>query len=388
MNKLSLIVASILVSQTFAIAEDIKNDWSLKGNIRAAYISDDSDAKGSAGDEIHDLAVGGSITILTPKIDNNFQAGATLNTVQPLFGQKTNGFLTDTDYNSYSYISEAYITGKILPKTSVILGKKIINTPFANPDDVGMAKNSFEVYLVQNNDIENITFTAGRVLKWAGHDAPSRGEFTDLTSGDGVSVMAVNYGDSDLGVVAQAWYYHLDNSGIVDLGIAYTDATYTMNIDEKTSLSVSGQFALFQETNSGTSADPKDGSVIGGTAAVNYDALNVGIAFNSASGDVAPTNGFGGGPFYTSADLLTIADSGQDSTAIRFSGGYNINSQISVSGGYGIFTPDEGDDLTEIDFGASYSHSNNLAFNLYVEQWTNMSEVETFEYSLFMNYSF
>ena len=388
MKTLSLVVAGLLASQVVT-ANEVKNDWTLNGNIRTAFISDTNDKKGS--EEIHDLATGGSITLLTPQV-KGFKVGATLYTSQPLLGQQSNGFFTEKNGGgSYSYLGEAYIAGTAFGKTSVILGRKVIDTPFANPDDIGMTPNSFEVYLVQNNDIENITFTAGRVLKWSGIDAPTRGKFTDLTNGDGVSVVAVNYADKDLGLEAQAWYYHLDNFvATQDVGISYVDSTYSFTIDEKTALAVSAQFAKFQHIN----GDEIDGSVIGAKADLTFDDLTLGFAYNQADGDIAPLNGFGGGPFYASADLLTIADSGQDSTAWRISGGYDIDSQTSVSFGYAGLTPKNGSDLSEIDFSASYTYDKDLSLDLYVESFTRQQDTDIektdayFEYSIFANYSF
>jgi len=388
MNKLSLIVASLVISQ-IAVADEVKkNDWTLNGNIRTAFISDSTDKKNSK--EIHDLAVGGSITILTPKI-KGFNVGATLYTSQPLFGQHSDQFLTENDGSSYSYLGEAYIAGTAFGKTSLILGRKVINTPFANSDDIGMTPNSFEVYLVQNKDVENVTFTAGRVVKWAGIDAPTRGKFTDLTNGDGVSVMAVNYADNDLGLQAQAWYYHVDNfAKTQDVGISYFDSTYSLIIDDKTTVNFSGQFTQFQHIN----GDEKDGTVIGIQSTLSLDALTLGFAYNQADGDNAPLNGFGGGPFYTSSDILTIQNSGQDSTAWRLSGGYNIDSKTSVGFGYAGFAPKNGSDLSEIDISASYSYNQDLTLSLYVESWTTQqnSDIEktdsNFEYSIFANYSF
>ena len=388
MKKLSLVVATMLISHTSTFAEEIENDWTLNGNIRAAFISDSNDIKDS--NEMHDLAVGGSINILTPEI-KGFKVGSTFYTSQPLFGQKTDAWLTEQDNGSYSYIGEAYITGNIFGKTSVILGRKVIDTPFANSDDIGMAPNSFEVYLVQNRDLENFVFTAGRVTKWAGHDAPTRGSFTDLTGGDGVSVTAVNYADTDLGVEAQAWYYHLDNfKANIDVGISYVDATYSIDIDDQTSLSASGQFARYQHIN----GDENDGSVIGLSAEASYDSLTVGIAYNQADGDIAPLDGFGGGPFYTSGDLLTISTSGKDSSALAFTTCYSLNDQVSFSAGYIGFTPKKGSEIYEFDFGTSYSFDDNLAIDLYIESWTQQNSSNSdktdqyFEYSVFANYSF
>jgi len=419
MRTLSLAVASLLASQ-IAVADEVKkNDWSLEGNIRTAFISDTNDKKGS--EETHDLAVSGSITLLAPKV-KGFTVGATLYTTQPLFGQQTNNFLTETDGGSYSYLGEAYITGAVFGKTSVILGRKIIDTPFADSDDIGMTPNSFEVYLVQNNDIENITFTAGRVTKWAGVDAPTRGKFTNITDGDGVSVTAVNYADKDLGIEAQAWYYNLDNftsqtdsyyfnettklyenkvtnSSTSDIGIAYIDGAYSLELDKQSSVVLSAQFVQFLQLNGAK----QDGSAIGVQAEYTFDALNVAVAYNQADGDIAPTNGFGGGPFYASADILTIADSGQDSTAWRVSGSYDIDKKTSISLGYAGLTPKNGSDLSEIDVSASYAYNDNFSLDLYIESWTTQQDSKTqaekkgfysnktdsnFEYSIFANYSF
>ena len=381
MKRLSLATALLLVSQPAFGGDANSNGWSVSGNIRTAFISDDGD---SYDDEVHDLATGGSITVLTPKIENNFQIGATLYTAQPLFGQKTDKWLTEHDGSSYSYLGEAYITGVLFGKTAVILGRKVIDTPFADSDDIGMAPNSFEVYLVQNSDIPNFTFTAGRVTKWAGHDAPVRGEFSDLTGGDGASVFAVNYANSDLGLEGQAWYYHLDNlEDKVDVGIFYVDGTYSLDIDDKTSISLSGQFTRYQQIN----GPEDDGSVGGVQGEFSYNGLTVALAYNQADGDVAPNNGFGGGPFYTSSDLWSIEKAGNDSTAFKGSISYDINEKISVSGSYLTMTPDEGDDLTEADFGLSYAYNDNLAIDFYAEQTDDGTNTDQ-EYSIFVNYGF
>jgi len=393
MKKFSLVVATLLISQS-VMADDTK-DWKLSGNLRAGFISDDGD---SYEDEVHDLAVGGWITLTTPSV-KGFTATGTVYTSQPLFGQNTDGWLTEnigdgaTTGDSYLYLGEAYVTGTLFGKTAVVLGKKVIDTPFADSDDIGMTPNTFEVALVQNNDIENLTLLAGRVTKWSGMDAPKRGGFSDLTGGDGASVVAGIYNNDEIGVSGQTWYYFLDNLvGKVDVGIAYLDGTYSTKVNEQTTLSLSGQFAQFKQIN----GPENDGSVVGGQVEVGYDALTFGVAFNQADGDVAPTNGFGGGPFYTSSDILTIADAKNDSTAAKVYGSYDITDQISVSAGYLTMTPDKGDDMTELDLGASYAYNDNLSFDLYFEQTDfddNLTDTEyknktDTEYSIYMNYKF
>ncbi len=406
MKKLSLVLATLLASQTLS-AEDT-NSWELNGNLRASYFSDTPDADGDAGDEMHDLAVGATISLTTPEV-SGFKAKATLFTSQPLFGQstykdnKTNGgsaWLADSDGGSFSYIGEAYISGQVpTPENCVLgqvflsLGKQTINTPFANPDDIGMARNTFEAYLVQAKPIDGVTVTAGRVLSWAGHDSGGeKGEFKDLTGGDGVSVFAINYANSDLGVAAQVWNYHLDDLySNTDVNIAYGDATYTYTQDDMT-VAVSGQYAQFTELNK----NENDGTVTGGKVAVTYGPANIYAAMNMADGDFAPINGFGGGPFFTSSDVMTIASVLNDSSAMKIGGGYQVLDNLSVSAGFLTLSPDEGDDLNELDLGASLNVSDNLNVSLYFESWnqysnssnTNSETVDWMEYSIFANYSF
>jgi hypothetical protein len=385
------ILGLTLLTQNNLFASD---DWILEGNVRAAYISDDSDADGADGDEIHDLAVGGWVTLKTPAV-KGFRAVGTVYTSQPLFGQNTDQWLTETDGSSYSYIGEAYVTGPIFGNTAVVLGKKVIDTPFADSDDIGMAPNSFEVYLVQNNDIENVTLLAGRVLKWAGHDAPTRGEFTDMTSGNGVSVAAAIYGNEDLGLSGQAWFYHLDNKNNVsdgannpDLNIYYVDGSYTYQGTVEVTLSA--QYARFETDRriANNKEDDIDGTVGGVQIEMGYGNGSIGAAFNQADGDFAPINGFGGGPFYVNSDILGLPDAGQDGSAYKFFAGYDINDQFSVSAGYLTLDPDKGDTFSELDLGASYAYSSDLTFDFYFESWTDADDVDWIEYSVFMNYSF
>jgi hypothetical protein len=399
LKKISLVVATLLSSQSLT-ADEVVNDWSMSGNLRAAYISDDGDNM----DQIHDMAVGGWITLTTPSV-KGFSAFSTVYTSQPLMNMNTDTWLFDSDGTSFTYVGEAYVTGTVFGKTSVTIGKKVIDTPFADSDDMGMSPNSFEINLVQNNDIENITLLGGRVTAQAGMDAPTRGKFTDLTDGDGASVLAGIYGNDDLGISGQAWYYHLDNvaktidksTGVnidTDAEFVYIDADLQTVIAKDVSVSLSGQFANFKHIN----GDEKDGSVIGANIELGYDVLTLGVGFNKANGDITAQNGFGGGPYYTSSDILTLNSAGADSKAMRFSTSYSINNQVSVGGGYLIMTPKKGKDLTEIDLSISYAYNDYLSFDLYAEQWKDyksnddsISYNETLDYSeyrLFMNYKF
>jgi hypothetical protein len=97
-----------------------------------------------------------------------------------------------------------------------------------------------------------------------------------------------------------------------------------------------------------------------------------------------------------SSVTLFIASVLNDSSAMKIGGGYQVLDNLSVSAGFLTLSPDEGDDLNELDLGASLNVSDNLNVSLYFESWnqysnssnTNSETVDWMEYSIFANYSF
>ncbi len=47
------------------------------------------------------------------------------------------------------------------------VGRQVIDTPFADSDDIGMMPNRFEAYTLRNSDLENTTLTVTHIVKMA-----------------------------------------------------------------------------------------------------------------------------------------------------------------------------------------------------------------------------
>ena len=110
----------------------------------------------------------------------------------------------------------------------------------------------------------------------------------------------------------QAWYYNIDE--VADA--IYADATYAIPFSETMGVELSAQAANFNEEK----ASGMDGKVYGIGAAFNAGPLTLGAAYNKASNDSGKSvsNGFGGGPYLTSMEEMTI-DGYEDAKAYQLS---------------------------------------------------------------------
>ncbi len=57
---------------------------------------------------------------------------------------------------SYSILGESYLKFQY-GNSSIKAGRQIIDTPYADSDDIGMVPNSFEGYTFTNRDLDNTT---------------------------------------------------------------------------------------------------------------------------------------------------------------------------------------------------------------------------------------
>jgi hypothetical protein len=403
MRNISLAVATLLVAGSSSLFAEDKNDWKFSGNLRTGYTSETVDAPKVDSVTNTGAATGGWLTLQTPEV-NKFSVTASLFTSQILLGQKSDWWLHsggagETNGKSYTYFGEAYISGElfsedsIIGKTDITIGRKVIETPFANSDDMGMSPDSFELAMLQANPVENLTVIAARATKIGGYDAPlagakSKDEFVELTQGDGVSIVAGIYSDEENGIAAQAWNYYLDDldgEGL-NMSLTYADLVYTMNLSEDTSVSVGAEYGLYQELNFAE----RDGSLVGGKIEASISDLSLGVAMDSASGDIAPQGGFSFAPYYTIANIyLTIAAPGvTDITAFSGKADYQVTEELSLSALYMTMSSDNlDDDWSELDLSASYSVSDDLAIDLYMATW-NEGETDFTRYTVFANYSF
>ncbi|NWF65862.1 MAG: hypothetical protein HXX81_00150, partial [Campylobacterales bacterium] len=137
------------------------------------------------------------------------------------------------------------------------------------------------------------------------------------------------------------WFYDVDTIS----SIAYADGVYSKEL-ENLSYEIGLQFANFGELD----VSLVDGSVYGAMASLSFNNLTLSGAYNSSSNDDGKfaINGFGGGPYFTSMDEMTI-DGINDAKAYMIGLGYNLSSimphDVAIDLAYGVF--EDGDNLQE-----------------------------------------
>ena len=298
------------------------------------------------------LSFGGRVSLSTKPI-YGLSATATMFTTNALFGRDEEAMFLDSNSKSYSILGESYIKFNS-GNTTLKAGRQIIDTPYADSDDIGMVPNSFEGYTLTNSDIENTTIVLAWLDKWSGVDTPTPEKFSELLEDKGVFTTGFIYSKDT--VEAQYWYYDLD-----DVMFHYLEAGFSGDGFE---------FALQY------SDQDSDNSVYGAKIGANFDALNLGVAYNRVDGVV--TNGFGGGPFFTSSEDHTIADV-KDQRAVAYSLEYAFD---RLNFGVTHTNFDKGED--ETDYLASFEVNENHTLDLI---YSDMSDDGSM-FRFFANYRF
>jgi len=299
------------------------------------------------------LSFGGRASFSTKPI-YGLSATATLFTTNALFGRDEEAMFLDSDSKSYSILGESYIKFKS-GNTTLKAGRQIVDTPYADSDDIGMVPNSFEGYTLTNGDIENTTIILAWLDKWAGVDAPIPEKFSELLD-DNKGIFTTGFIYSKDAVEAQYWYYDLD-----DIVFHYLEAI------------LSGDNMTFGVQ---YSDQDNDNSVYGAMIEKSFDNLSLGVAYNKVDGIV--TNGFGGGPFFTSSEDHTIADV-KNQEAVAFSVGY-VMDRFNFGVTHTNF--DKGED--ETDYLASFEVNKNHTLDLiYSDMYDDGSM-----FRFFANYKF
>lgn len=336
---LTIVFAVLLSSVSYADEQQEATEAGhFFGNLRAGYIN--------SADEVNDRASSSALGGYLGYVSNNWRgvsAGATLFATQKLFNDE-NGDFFGSDGESYAIVGEAYLQGNF-GRTEIKAGRFEFDSPYADTDDIRMIPNTFSGAALINSDFEDTTIYAAYLDKWSGVDSDIPEDFTELNDGEGIfSVGAIYEGINDLGL--QAWYYH--GNDYADL--AYVDAMYAMG-----NFVVGAQLAL-QNNDTADNSGP-DGNLFGIMAHYTFDDFNFSAAYNGVSGTV--TNGFGGGPFFTSSGDHTIADV-EDQKAIAAGAYYNGIDNLILSILHVNFEKGE----NETDLLIEYQHNPHLNFEV------------------------
>lgn len=354
----------------------------VNGYIRVGYQNTDI----SGDTDYTDTALGGKLHIETVSW-NGISAGASFYTTNSV--GKDEGYLSgagmaffDGSGNSYSILGEAYLQGE-WGNTTLKAGRQEIDTPFADTDDIGMVPNSFEAVTLVNTDIKETTILLAQVQRMAGVDAEVPGEFKKLNGDDGVQVFGATYEGIE-GLSLSGWYYHANDL----IKVPYLEATYEADLGE-VSLGLGAQYAYMDWE--GDSA----AKVFGATLSAGFSpaGLTLGAAYNKSS-DGPADDLFGGGPFFTSSEHLTLPVAGSDGEAVMYTAEWDAGTigvdGLTLGAGYLTLESDTGLESSELDLVASYAFNDALTLDIFYSDIDDKIESgdELTNLRVFLNYAF
>lgn len=132
----------------------------------------------------------------------------------------------------------------------------------------------------------------------------------------------------------------------------------------------------------GEDGNDTDGSAFGGKlgfSSSTWNDLSTGANVHASQKIASDSDGFGGGPFFTSADDHTIADV-EDQKAVALNPEYDAFADLAL----GIFAVDFDKGEVEIDFYAAYEFNDGLDFELFYTDMNDDGSIVRFV----ANYSF
>ncbi|MEW8506442.1 MAG: OprD family outer membrane porin [Candidatus Thiodiazotropha sp.] len=328
------------------------------GNLRVGFIHAEDDA----GEESDGSAIGGKLGYISPSW-KGLSAGATFYTTGELFDDE-NGDFFSSENGSYSILGEAYLQGE-LGNNQLRIGRFELDTPHADTGDIRMVPNTFQGLLLTNNDIPATTLYLTHLDKWAGVDADIPERFKEMNGDDGLTAVGALFEGIDQ-LMVQGWYY---------LGKDFANLFYLEGMYETDTFNVGLQFGSQSDDSDDESG--LDGDVWGITGSYNLADFTITAAYNDVSGNV--TNGFGGGPFFTSADDHTI-DGVEDQEATAFGVEYGGIEALVL----GVLHVDFDRGANETDYYVLYEANDQLGLELI---YTDMHEDGDFV-RLMANYGF
>jgi hypothetical protein len=335
------------------------------GKFRLAYI--DSAHKISPvpnKTEKHATSFGGEFGFNTAEF-HGFQASAVAYVSQGVYfinpaKDDLNEDFFAKDLNSFAYIAEASVNySNDIFQTKI--GRVRVDTPFANSDDIRMAPNTFEGGWA-NIDYNDKTNTQLLYFnRWAGYDSQDesagafQNEFKDLVgSGSfGMAGASLTYEYAKNSEVS-IWYNYIDKMS----AIAYAEVIGIYYIDgDDVHLDYGFQATDIKELENSN----VDGNVFGAMSILNYNGAFIGGAYNIALADNGKyvTNGFGGGPYYTSLDEATISSISEAGSAIT-SGSNNNAESFRVGVGYEFERVSINGLVLELVYGELYSDNGRI----------------------------
>ena len=321
------------------LADAFKNG-EVSGQIRAGYIKHKFALSGEQ--DTYSTALGGQLKYETGKF-YGFDLGVafyTSHSIDALSGDKADGEfdegLASID-GHYDLLAEAYLDYSY-KNFKIRAGRQLIDTPYADSDDIRMTPNTFES-VVATYTYSDFSFIGAYLTRWQGPDAEEY-EFVDLLGeGDGVAMLAVTYATE--AIEAGLWYYRADKAA----DVIYADTIGTYAISEEIELTGGIQIAKQSEKNN----SGFDATLYGAMAEIDFSGLTLGIAYDALDVDDGKEyfGGFGGGVGFVNMDEYTAGTFivSQSGDAWKAMAGYDF-SELGIAGltveyHFGEFTGDK-----------------------------------------------
>lgn len=303
--------------------EDTKWDVQARSYYLGRERYDDSEAEA--------WALGGSVGFKTGYFRERFAFGATGYTSQKAYGpeDKDGTLLLQPGQEGYTVLGEVYGEFLINEDTRLSLGRRGIDTPYINRNDVRMTPNTFQAITLQG--------------LYGGEDGRPEwrvggGYFDEIKerNSDEFVSMATDAGAPDgteRGVYALGANFRAGNFsiGAIDyysndiINIFYTEASYGIPLAEKMKL----QFAMQYSDQTSTGDELLRGTDFssdqwGAKAELSYGGALFTAAYTSAGGDTNMQNPWSGYPGYTSVQVEDFNRDGEDAFLLR--AGYKFES--------------------------------------------------------------
>lgn len=359
------ILVGIILATTVNL---IANEFNINGYIRAGWQNQENSFK-----EIDDFAIGGKINI-DYKTTYGIGTGFSLYSTNRLNSQNIGMNI------SYTILGEAYIKAKI-SKTKFKIGRQELDTPYLNTDDVGMIPNVFEGLTVVSKDISNTKIVLAHIYKYNSIWNVDRKKFERINKDNGIQIFGIVY-NGFKNIKLKSWYYNMKEFGKVN----YLEANYDFKI-KNIDIILSGQY-------SNQDFDIGDNPIIYGLSLeVIYDNLTTKVAYNKTSGEYAD-NLWGGGPFFTSTERMTISEAEDNGEATLIGINWNLANIGLESLTFGVsylnLQREIEKDINELDLSISYNNSSPLSFQIV---YSNVKDKSYSERSfnngrIFINYNF
>lgn len=364
MRKITLSLVAILSSYTTTYAQESDSinsafdSGKIDAQIRVGYLY--ADPKISNHPSPYATAIGGKLKYETSRV-YGFALGAsfyTSHSISALSGEESSGRYNDelsTIDGHYDLLAEVYLDYNY-QDFQIRIGRQLIDTPYADSDDIRMTPNTFEG-VVARYSYSEIDLVAGYITKWQGPDAGIY-EFVDLLdSGDGIAMVGATYESST--IESNLWYYYAPDIA----NVIYADAKYIHKISDDSSISTALQFANQSELDNSSI----DATLYGAMAELEYSGFTLSIAYDKLLVDANREyfGGFGGGVgfvnmFEMTAGLFTFH---QNATAWKGSIAYDLSTigvdNLSISYDYGSYEGEIEHKANEQNLILTYTPSDN-----------------------------